>query len=101
MLFPNVLTLDELGAFCRRERIRHLYYSWYEVRLRPQFGYLLDTSAIVPGLTPLHATSDKPSATYRVGPDVGETPSWWQDPARRAAIERRVNALLAAEPVVP
>lgn len=95
VVFPNVQTLAELGAFCRREHVSYLYYSWYEVRLRPQFGFLLDTAAVVPGLEPILATTDKPSATYRVGPELGSTPSWWLDARSREAIKRRVNALLA------
>ena len=95
VLFPDVRTIVELGEFCRRERVRFLYFSWYELRLRPQFGFLLDTSAVVPGLTPIHATVYKPEATYRVGPELGATPAWWRDPAARDAIRARVNALIA------
>src|SRR5262249_39516397 len=95
VLFPDVRTLPELGEFCRRERVRFLYYSWYELRLRPQFGYLLDTSAAVPGLTPIHFTVYKPEATYRVGPELGAMPGWWRDPAARDAIRARVNGLNA------
>ena len=94
VLFPEVPDLAQLGEFCRREHIGWLYYSWYELRLRPQFGYLLDSAAVVPGLTVIHATTDKPSVTYRVGPELGETPAWWHDDDARAAIRARVNALM-------
>src|SRR5262249_31793408 len=95
VLFPDVHTRPELGEFRRREKIRFLYFSWYELRLRPQFGSLLDTAAAVPGLTPIHATANKPEATYRVGSELGAMPAWWRDPAARDAIRGRVNGLMA------
>ena len=101
VMFPDAGTLEELGALCRRERVRYLYYSWYELRLRPRFGYLLDTAAVVPGLTPINATANKPSATYRVGPEFGVTPAWWRDAGAREAIRARVNALIAPAMTAP
>jgi hypothetical protein len=93
--FPDVDSLESLASFARRSGARYLYYSWYELRLRPRFGYLLDTSASVPGLTPLHATIDKPSASYRIAEGFGMTPPWWNDASVRRRIEARVNALMA------
>ena len=95
VVFPDLKGLPELAEFCRSEHVGYLYYSWYEIRLRPQFGFLLDTMATVPGLAPLFATANKPSATYRVGPEFGAMPPWWADPTRREEIQQHVNALLA------
>jgi hypothetical protein len=100
--FPDADSLGALAAFAHRSGARYLYYSWFELRLRPRFGFLLDTSATVPGLTPLHATTDKPSATYRIDEGFGATPPWWDDPSARRAIEARVNARMVphrAEPL--
>lgn len=93
--FPEVSTLEELGDYCRKAHVTHLYYSWYELRLRPQFGFLLDADAPVPGLTVIQVTRDKPSVTYRIGEGFGREPSWWNDDAERAVIERRVNQLMS------
>jgi hypothetical protein len=101
VLFPAVGTLDSLGAVCRSRGVDYLYYSWYEARLRPAFAYLLDTSAVVPGLEPLHATRSKPSATYRVTQDLGRVPAWWDHAEERRRIRANVNALLDPSGGVP
>jgi hypothetical protein len=101
VLFPAVGTLDSLGAVCRSRGVGYLYYSWYEARLRPAFAYLLDTSAAVPGLEPLHATRSKPSVTYRVTQDLGRAPAWWDDAEARRRIRANVNALLDPSRGVP
>jgi tetratricopeptide (TPR) repeat protein len=95
VLFPDVGTLDSLGEFCRRRGVRWLFYSWYEARLRPRLGFLLDTAASVPGLAPVHATHELPSATYRIEENFGATPAWWSDATVKSHIERRVSAMLA------
>lgn len=92
--FPIVSSLNSLAAYARERRADYLYYSWFEARLRPEFGYLLDTSATVPGLEVLSATRDKPSVTFRIGPGFGESPSWWNDEGAKQLIAARVNALL-------
>ncbi len=92
--FPDVASLDSLAAFCRAHDVQYLYYSWLEFGLRPKFGYLIDTTATVPGLTPIHATHGKPSVTYRIGPEFGRTPEWWNRADARQRIAARVNTLM-------
>ena len=92
--FPIVSSLSSLASYARGRRASYLYYSWFEARLRPEFAYLLDTSAAVPGLEVLSATRDKPSVTFRIGPRFGEAPPWWNDEDAKSLIAARVNALL-------
>ena len=75
--FPRLGTLAELGDYCRRADVRYLYYSWYEARVRPEFDYLLDTTATVPGLSLVFHSQIKPSVLYRVGSDFGKSPEWF------------------------
>jgi hypothetical protein len=93
--FPAVESLDQLAAYCSSRRVRWIYYSWYEARLRPEFSYLLDPEARVPGLQVVHVTRDKPSVTYRVGDGFGAAPSWWGDPVAEAQIADRVGRLMS------
>jgi hypothetical protein len=77
--FPRFATLGQLGDYARRTHADYLFYSWYETGLRPEFRYLLDTSAVVPGLHLVCATSTRPSALYHIGPDFGREPGWMRD----------------------
>ena len=77
--FPRVGSLAALAAEARSARASHLYFSWYEGMLRPEFWYLLDTTAVVPGLTRIHATVRHPSVLYRIGPEFGRDPDWLAD----------------------
>jgi tetratricopeptide (TPR) repeat protein len=87
--FPRVPTLAALAEYARDTHARYLYFSWYEAELRPEFWYLLDTSAVVPGLTPVHVTDHSPSVTYAIGPDFGRDPDWFaQDTLRRVHVAR-------------
>jgi hypothetical protein len=95
VLLTDVPTLEALAELCRERQVRYLYFSWYELRLRPQFGFLLDTAAVVPGLTPVFASLSKPSAAYRIDPEFGRLPEWWQDARERERIGLRVNAMMA------
>jgi hypothetical protein len=74
--FPRLGSLPELGDYCRRMNVSFLYFSWYEAGLRPEFSYLLDTSATVPGLWVVFTTRRQPSVLYRVGPEFGTKPGW-------------------------
>jgi tetratricopeptide (TPR) repeat protein len=82
--FPRLATLRELGDFARARRCAFLYYSWYESLLRPEFSYLLDTTAAVPGLTAIFASGENPAVLYRIGADFGRDPSWISDDFARA-----------------
>ena len=83
MPFPRLGTLAELGDYCRRKDVRFLYYSWYEARMRSEFAYLFDTTAVVPGLSVLHRSEHNPSVLFRVGPELGRTPEWFGDRTQR------------------
>ncbi|HEY6867029.1 MAG TPA: tetratricopeptide repeat protein, partial [Candidatus Eisenbacteria bacterium] len=75
--FPRVDSLTALAAYCRERGARYLYYSWYEGRLRPEFAYLLDTTAAIPGLSRIYYSDRNPAVVYRIGPEFGAHPSWY------------------------
>ena len=97
--FPRVGTLPELGDYSRRAGARYLYYSWYEARVRPEFVYLLDTTATVPGLTVVYQSRTNPGVAYRIGPEFGRIPGWFANRYRvRLHLARaHVQYLPAAE----
>ena len=74
--FPRVRTLRELGDYARHSGAEFLYFSWFETQVRPEFAYLLDTTAAIPGLTVVYASDDKPAVLYRLGPEFGRPPDW-------------------------
>jgi len=87
--FPRVDRLDALARAAREGGAGYLYYSWYEGRLRPEFLYLLDTTATVPGLERLADCAQPPALLYRIGPGFGESPSWLADDYERRVHEAR------------
>jgi len=93
--FPLFGSLRSLAGYCRAQGVHYLFYSRSEAFARPGFGYLLDTSAVVPGLEVMHVTADPPSVTYRITAGFGAAPAWWSDATSRQRIAARVNALLA------
>ena len=94
--FPRLGSLPELGDYCQRMKVGFLFFSWYEAGLRPEFAYLLDTSATVPGLTALFTTRRQPSVLYRVGSDFGARPAWMADRAEwKVHISRAMVQVLA------
>ena len=74
--FPFVNTLPELAAYARSQGARWLYFSWPEGQTRPDFWYLLDSAAVVPGLTPRRVTAPHPAVLYEIGPGFGQAPAW-------------------------
>ena len=74
--FPFTKTLPELAAYAREHRARWLFFSWPEAELRPDYFFLLDTSAVIPGLTVRSATSGHPAILYEIGPGFGADPNW-------------------------
>jgi hypothetical protein len=74
--FPFVSTLPQLAAYARTRGARWLYFSWPEGLTRPEFWYLLDSTAVVPGLTPRRITTQNPAVLYEIGPAFGQTPAW-------------------------
>ncbi|HEY6867262.1 MAG TPA: tetratricopeptide repeat protein, partial [Candidatus Eisenbacteria bacterium] len=74
--FPRVARLAELADACRRNGAQYLYFSWYEAELRPEFWYLLDSTATVPGLTRIPFPTPHPALLYAIGPGFGRDPDW-------------------------
>ncbi len=74
--FPFARTLPELAAYARAQHARWLYFSWPEAETRQAFWYLLDTTAVVPGLVPRCVTRPNPAVLYEIGPGFGQEPAW-------------------------
>jgi tetratricopeptide (TPR) repeat protein len=74
--FPFTTTLPELAAYARDQKARWLFFSWPEAEMRPDYFFLLDTSAVVPGLSVRNATSGHPAILYEIGPGFGAMPNW-------------------------
>jgi len=84
LAFPFTTTLPELAAYARTHRARWLFFSWPEAELRPAYWYLLDTAAVVPGLTVRRSTPDRPAVLYEIGPEFGTVPAWFENDTTRA-----------------
>ena len=74
--FPFADSLPQLADYARREGARWLFFSWPEGETRPRFWYLLDTTAVVPGLTPHPVMKPHPAVLYEIGPAFGTRPAW-------------------------
>ena len=97
--FPRARTLAELAASCRDRGAGYLYYSWYECGMRPEFEYLLDPTAEVPGLTRVFESrpgDGRACVVLRVGPEFGHDPDWLADD-----FERQVHVARAMVRVLP
>jgi 4-amino-4-deoxy-L-arabinose transferase-like glycosyltransferase len=92
--FPFAATLPELAASARARGARWLYFSWPEAETRPDFWYLLDTTAVVPGLTPRWASEGHPAVLYEIGPAFGAVPAWAANDTLRALHTARAHALV-------
>ncbi|TMQ69797.1 MAG: hypothetical protein E6K81_14085 [Candidatus Eisenbacteria bacterium] len=62
--FPFVDRLDSLAAYARAHQARWLFYALPEGESRQGFRYLLDTSAVVPGLTVRQVSGPRPAVLY-------------------------------------
>ena len=82
--FPFTETIPDLADYAHRHKIRWLYFSWPEAETRPRYYYLLDTTAVVPGLTPRRVTRPHPAVLYEIGPTFGQLPTWWANDTLRA-----------------
>jgi tetratricopeptide (TPR) repeat protein len=91
--FPFADSLAGLGDYARREHARWLYFGFPEAEARPAFRYLLDTSAVVPGLTARHVTTGRPSVLYEIGPEFGALPAWFRNDTLVALHDARATAL--------
>ena len=76
LAFPFADSLETLARFTHQHGVRWIYFSWPEAETRPALWYLLDTTAVVPGLTPRVVTSPHPAVLYEVGEDFGIRPAW-------------------------
>lgn len=76
LAFPFTRTLPELAAFAREHHARWLFFSWPEAEMRPDYFFLLDTTAVVPGLTVRCASSGHPAILYEITSAFGVEPNW-------------------------
>jgi tetratricopeptide (TPR) repeat protein len=63
--------------------------------MRPAYWYLLDTSAVVPGLTVRRSTPERPAVLYEIGPEFGRRPDWFDNDTLVALHDARAGALSA------
>ena len=73
--FPFTKSLADLAEYARGRGARWLYMSWPEAEMRPAYWYLLDTTAVVPGLT-IRRIGHRPAILYEIGPEFGRPPLW-------------------------
>jgi hypothetical protein len=92
--FPVASTLAELAAGCERDQVDCIYFSWPEANTRPEFTYLLDPAASVPGLEVVFQTADHPAVVYRIGPGFGAEPAWIEsDSLRTLHVARALRSI--------
>jgi len=92
--FPFARTLSELASHARARGARWLFFSWPEAETRPDFWHLLDTTGVVPGLTPRHVTAGHPAVLYEIGPGFGEAPTWAGNDTLRLLHTARAHGLV-------
>lgn len=78
--FPFADSLGTLARWVHEHKVRWMFFSWPEYETRPQFGYLLDTTLHVPGLTVRHETRDHRAVLYEIGPEFGTLSAEMADP---------------------
>jgi hypothetical protein len=91
--FPFADSLSALAEHARRRGARWLFYALPEAGARESFRYLLDTTAVVPGLTPRRVTGPRPSVLYEIGPDFGRPPAWFANDTLMALHRARADLL--------
>ena len=82
--FPFAESLPDLARYAHENHARWLYFSWPEAETRPKFYHLLDTTGVVPGLTPRRVTRPHPAVLYEIGPEFGRIPSWYDNDTLKA-----------------
>jgi Flp pilus assembly protein TadD len=95
--FPRVRTLSELADHARRTQARFLYFTWFEIRVRPELAYLLDTTAAIPGLTVVYASASKPAVLYRIGPGFGRPPDFATSEFQTAVHAARATVMVRGD----
>jgi Flp pilus assembly protein TadD len=63
--------------------------------MRPDFEYLLDTTGVVPGLTPRAASKHWPAVLYEIGPEFGRDPEWLADTYTVSVHRARAQAAIS------
>jgi dolichyl-phosphate-mannose-protein mannosyltransferase/tetratricopeptide repeat protein len=94
--FPFANDLAQLGRYAREAHARWLYFSWPEAETRPALGFLLDTTAVVPGLVPRIVTAPHAAVLYEIGPELGRNPPWFANDTLRAWHDSRAKLLIDA-----
>jgi hypothetical protein len=74
--FPFTRTIPELGAYTHEKHVRWIYFSFPEAEMRPAYWYMLDTTAVIPGLVPRYVSPGHPAVLYEVLPGFGVEPAW-------------------------
>ena len=92
--FPFTRTVPELADYARAEHARWLFFSWPEAELRPDYYFLLDTSAVVPGLTPRSVSSGHPAVLYEIDSAFGVEPNWASNDTLRAFHAARARLMV-------
>jgi tetratricopeptide (TPR) repeat protein len=95
--FPRVDGLPELADYCRRNGAQFLYFSWYEGELRPEFWYLLDSTAVVPGLTRIPFVARNPALLFSIGPEFGRNPEWLASDSLKRLHEARAQVQVLSD----
>jgi tetratricopeptide (TPR) repeat protein len=88
-------SLSQLAAIARKDGVRWLYFSWPEAEMRPDFSYLLDTTAVVPGLTVRAVSTHWPAVVYEIGPEFGQAPAWLADERTRGVHRARAQVAIS------
>ncbi len=91
---PFTTDLPGLAAAARQDGVRWIFISWPEAESRPQYGFLLDTAAVVPGLVVRARTGHHPAVLYEIGPGFGTLPSWWANDTLRSMYNARSQLLI-------
>ena len=91
--FPFADSLGQLAEFAHHRGVRWLCIGFPEVEARPVFRYLLDTSGVVPGLTPRRVAAPRPAVLYEIGADFGRPPAWFDNDTLVALHDARARVL--------
>ena len=92
--FPFTKDIPELADYARRNGARWLFVSWPETESRPDYWYLLDTTATIPGLSVRAYTRFHPAVLYEIQPGFGEPPAWFANDTLRSMHTARAQLLV-------
>jgi hypothetical protein len=95
--FPFADSIPALAAYAHENRVRWIYFSWPEAETRPRFYHLLDTTGVVPGLTPRRVTRPHPAVLYEIGPEFGAVPAWFRNDTMLALHTLRARLMVEGD----